>query len=213
MFSGIVRSTGRVVAARARAGGGRRVEVATRLSLGELPIGGSVAVDGVCLTVVARGRRGGARWFAADLGPETLRRSTLAGLRAGAAVNLEPPLRLGDPLHGHLVQGHVDGVGTVRRARAARGGRTLEIAAPAAARPYLAHKSSVAVDGVSLTVNALRGRVFSVTLVPHTLALTTLGRRAAGDRVNIEADALAKHLHRLFGRRARQRRRPAPSRG
>jgi len=176
--------------------GSRRLAVETALDVDSIPLGGSVAVDGVCLTVVARRRRR----FEADLGPETLALTTLGERRTGDRVHLERPLRAGDPLGGHLVAGHVDGVGRVARARALGDALELRIAAPAAIAGYLAPKGSVAVDGVSLTVNRVQGATFSVTLIPHTLAVTKLGGLRPGDRVNLEADLLAKHVARLLER-------------
>ena len=196
MFTGIVEATGQVESLRPTAKGTRRLAVKTTaaLDLASVPLGGSIAVDGVCLTLVARrGRR-----FEADLGPETLALTTLGARAAGDRVHLERPLRMGDPLGGHLVAGHVDGMGHVTRLRRHGDALELVIAAPAELTPYLAAKGSVAVDGVSLTVNRVDGATFSVTLIPHTLAVTKLGNLAAGDRVNIEADLLAKHVARIL---------------
>jgi riboflavin synthase len=208
MFTGIVETKGRVEALRARADGGRRLVVSTSLDLSAVPLGGSIAVQGVCLTLVARrGRR-----FEADLGPETLARTTLGALRPGDSVHLERPLRLGDPLGGHLVAGHVDGVGRVKAARRAGEALDLTIAAPADLAPFLAPKGSVALDGVSLTVNTVTGADFAVTLIPHTLAVTGLGRLRPGDRVNVEADLLAKQLARLLESRLAALSAPRPGR-
>jgi riboflavin synthase len=197
VFTGIVETTGRIAALRAGAKGTRRLAVSSKLDLGSVPLGGSVAVDGVCLTVVARrGRR-----FEADLGPETLALTTLGERREGDRVHLERPLRLGDPLGGHLVAGHVDGVGRLEATRRRGDALELDISVPAELAAYLAPKGSVAVDGASLTVNRVAGRRFSVTLIPHTLAVTKLGELRAGGRVNIEADLLAKHVARLLAAR------------
>ena len=199
MFTGIVEATGRIESLRAHPpvrgpAHVQRLAVSSTLDLTSIPPGGSIAVDGVCLTVIARrGRR-----FEADLGPETLARTTLGERRPGDRVHLERPLRMGDPLGGHLVAGHVDGVGRVRRARRKADALELQIAAPAEIAPYLAPKGSVTVDGVSLTVNRVAGPVFSVTLIPHTLAVTNLGNRSVGARVNLEADLLARHVARLL---------------
>jgi riboflavin synthase len=194
MFTGIVEATGKIESLRVRAGGSRRLVVSTDLDLATIPPGGSVAVDGVCLTVVARrGRR-----FEADLGPETLALTTVGERRPGERVHLERPLRAGDPLGGHLVAGHVDGVGRVEAARRRGDALELTVSAPAALAPYIAPKGSITVDGVSLTVNRVEGARFSVTLIPHTLAVTNLGAARAGTRVNIEADLLAKHVARLL---------------
>jgi len=157
-------------------------------------IGDSIAVDGVCLTITAL--RGPA--FTADVSLETLRRSTLGGLRAGTHVNLERPMRLDQRLGGHIVQGHVDGVGEITSVRAEGEGAWMEIAPPASLLPFLAEKGSVAVDGVSLTIAGLSRDAFAVALIPHTLAVTTLGRRQTGGRVNIEVDILAKYVQRLL---------------
>jgi riboflavin synthase len=193
VFTGIVEGIGKVEALRAQPGGSRRIAVSTALEVGKLPIGASIAVNGVCLTVVSRR----ARRFEADVGPETLRVTTFDGLRAGDRVHLERPLRVGDPLGGHLVAGHVDGVGRIESRRKLGDALALRIAAPAPLAPYLASKGSVTVDGVSLTVNEVDGKRFSVTLIPHTLMATCLGERKTGDRVNIEADLIAKHVARL----------------
>ncbi len=193
MFTGIVEALGKVEALRARERDTQRLVVSAPLDLTTVPMGGSIAVNGVCLTLV--GRRG--RRFEADLGPETLERTTLGRLAAGDAVHLERPLRMGDPLGGHLVAGHVDGLGRVKAARPQGDALTLEIALPPSLALYVAPKGSIAVDGVSLTVNAVQGRTFSVTLIPHTLAVTALSRRKPGDEVNVETDLLAKHVARL----------------
>jgi riboflavin synthase len=192
MFTGIIESTGQVDALEAREAGAR-LSVTTDLDVGSLPLGASIAVDGVCLTVVDRA----AGRFSADLGPETLARTTLGALRLGARVHLERPLRLGDPLGGHLVSGHVDGVGQVVARRQVGDALELEIAAPEAVAGTLVPKGSVTVAGASLTVNAVSGDRFSVTLIPHTLAVTTLGQLAVGAPVNLEGDLIAKHVDRL----------------
>ena len=181
MFTGIVRERGRV----ASFDGGRLV-VESAVTAG---IGDSVAVDGVCLTVVAA--RDGRLEF--DVVQETLARAK----PFDHEVNLEPALRAGEPLGGHYVQGHVDGVGAVRSVEPEGEGQRMWIDAPDELRRYLVEKGSVTVDGVSLTVAGLDDRGFAVALVPHTLSVTTLGRRATGDAVNLEADVLAKYVERL----------------
>jgi riboflavin synthase len=197
MFTGIIEATGTVEVFEATGSSGCRLVVGTTLPVGELPLGASIAVDGVCLTVVAReaGR------FAADLGPETLACTTLAQLAVGARVHLERPLRLGDALGGHLVAGHVDGVGTVLARRPLDGALELEISSPAAVAGTLVPKGSITVDGVSLTVNRVDAAAFSVTLIPHTLAVTHLHDKAVGARVNLEGDLIAKHVDRLVSAR------------
>jgi riboflavin synthase len=200
MFTGIVETMGEVEAVE-RLPDGARLRVRASALLEGARAGESIAVGGVCLTMVEVA--GGA--FAADLAAETLRRTTLGRLRPGDAVNLERPLRLADRLGGHIVQGHVDGVGTVTAARPEGDGVWMEIEAPAALAPYIVEKGSIAVDGVSLTVAGLSGGSrLAVALIPHTLAATTLGRRRPHDEVNLEVDILAKHVERLLeGVRAR----------
>jgi riboflavin synthase len=193
LFTGIVEGIGKIETIRAQAGGSRRISVSTALEVSKLPIGASIAVNGVCLTVVTRR----ARRFEADVGPETLRVTTFADLQAGDRVHLERPLRVGDPLGGHLVAGHVDGVGRIKTRKPVGDALALRITAPAALADYLAPKGSVTVDGVSLTVNEVEGSTFAVMLIPHTLIATSLGERKTGDRVNIEADLIAKHVARL----------------
>ncbi|HVR64764.1 MAG TPA: riboflavin synthase [Polyangia bacterium] len=194
MFTGIIEATGTVATFDARPSGGVRLVVETALPVGELPLGASIAVDGVCLTVVDRGPGR----FAADLGPETLACTTLAALAAGDRVHLERPLRLGDALGGHLVAGHVDGMGTVLARRPTGEALELELSAPPVVSATLAPKGSIAVDGVSLTVNRVEGDRFSVTLIPHTLAVTHLGAKKEGVRVNLEGDLIAKHVGSLI---------------
>jgi riboflavin synthase len=197
VFTGIVTGIGKVERVDGRQpGGSRRLTISTSLDLRGLILGASVAVSGVCLTVVGKRARG----FQADLGPETLKLTTLGDLRPGDRVHLERALRMGDELGGHLVSGHVDGVGRVAARRPQGDALTLRIAAPAAVKPFLARKGSVTVDGVSLTVNDVADGIFSVTLIPHTLAVTCLGERQRADRVNIEADLIAKHVARLAER-------------
>lgn len=198
MFTGIVETTGTVVSlvptGKAKTGETQRLAIASALDLGTIPMGGSVAVNGVCLTLVAKkGRR-----FEADLGPETLARTTLGRLAPGDKVHLERPLRMGDPLGGHLVAGHVDGVGTIRTVRPEGDALTLEVEVPSDLAGYLAPKGSLCLDGVSLTINRLKGRRASVTLIPHTLAVTHLGALRVGDPVNVETDLLAKHIGRML---------------
>jgi riboflavin synthase len=201
MFTGIIEATGLVEALTPRTsadgGSSARLVVATSLDVGALPLGASIAVDGVCLTVVERS----AGRFAADLGPETLAVTTLGALGVGARVHLERPLRLGDALGGHLVSGHVDGVGRVVTRRPIGDALELEIAAPDNVVGTLVEKGSVTVAGASLTINAVSAERFSVTLIPHTLAVTNLGGLAVGAPVNIEGDLIAKHVERLVNAR------------
>lgn len=190
MFTGIVEEMGRVLDRR-----GARLIVGARKALDGTDLGGSVAVNGVCLTVVERG----SETLAFDVGPETFAVSALGDLAAGDPVNLERPLRMGDFLGGHLVQGHVDGIGVVRSV--ARPDETARIRVewqdPRLA-PYLIPKGSVAVDGVSLTVAALDEGAFEIMVIPHTLAVTTLGSARPGRRVNLEMDMIGKYVLRAW---------------
>lgn len=191
MFTGLVAGVARVLALEPGPRGGRRLRVERPEALDWAAAAGeSVAVSGVCLTVV--GSQGRALEF--DLAEETCRVTTLGGLRPGELVNLERPLRLADRLGGHLVLGHVDGVGEVEGVWSEGEGARLRVRVPSALRPLLVPKGSVAVDGVSLTVAALGAAAFEVALVPHTLAVTTLGQRRDGDRVNLEMDVIGKHV-------------------
>jgi riboflavin synthase len=196
MFTGIVRELGRIVSVDGTADG-TRVVVESPETAGRANVGDSVAVNGVCLTVTesANGT------LAFDAVPETLRRSSLGRLTPGEHVNIEPAVRAGEPLGGHYVQGHVDGVGEVRRSDPEGDGRRVWIDARAELRRYLVEKGSVTVEGVSLTVAELDEAGFAVALVPHTLAVTTLGDLAPGDPVNIEVDVLAKYVERLVAPR------------
>ena len=193
MFTGIVRERGRVTAIDGGADG-VRLRIDAPATAAEIAIGDSVAVGGVCLTAV--GVDGTELSF--DAVPETLSRTVLGRLRPGAEVNVEPALRAGEPLGGHVMQGHVDGVGRVRSVEPEGDGRRIWVDAPADVLRYCVEKGSVAVDGVSLTVAALDGAGFAVALIPHTLVETTLGALASGDDVNLEADVLAKYVERLL---------------
>jgi riboflavin synthase len=193
MFTGLVADLGTVRALDATPDG-VRVAVATRLAE-EIAEGDSVAVNGVCLTATAVS--GGA--FAADVMHETLRRSSLAEVAEGSRVNLELPLRASDRLGGHVVQGHVDGVGSVREVRGDGFARVVTIAAPPGLLRYVVEKGSIAVDGVSLTVAGIGPDAFSVSLIPETLERTNLGAAAPGQPVNLEVDVLAKYVEKLVG--------------
>jgi riboflavin synthase len=189
MFTGIVREVGTVAAF-----DGSRLVVSAPVTAGSAVVGDSVSVAGTCLTVVEA--EGGHLSF--DTMPETLSRSTLGALAPGAAVNLEPALRVGDPVGGHVVQGHVDAVGRVRSREPEGDSRRVWIDAPETVVRYCLEKGSIAVEGVSLTVTALDNEGFEVALIPHTLAVTTLGGLEPGDEVNLEADVLAKVVERLL---------------
>ena len=192
MFTGIVREVGRVDAVEGD-GERRTIVLAAPDTAAGTAAGDSIAVAGVCLT--AEAVEGAQVRFHAVA--ETLGRTTLGGLVVGASVNIEPALRAGEPLGGHLVQGHVDGLGRIRASAQEGDGRRVAIEAPETILRYCVEKGSITVDGVSLTVAALDEDACEVALVPHTLAATTLGGLAAGDRVNLEVDVLAKYVERL----------------
>ena len=191
MFTGIVREVGRVEAVEER-GESVRLVVRAPETAAAAAVGDSVSLAGVCLTAVevADGT------VAFDAVPETLRRSTLGRLETGGDVNVEPALRAGDPLGGHIVQGHVDGVGRIRRVD----GEGIEVEAPQAVLRYCVEKGSIAVEGVSLTIAGLGESSFTVALIPHTRDVTTLGGVAEGDDVNLEVDVVAKYVERLAAR-------------
>jgi len=197
MFTGLIQDLGTV----RRVSGAsphalKTIEIACTLPAASFTIGESIALNGVCLTVVGRGEG----FFAVEAGAETLAKTTIGGWRVGQRVHLERALALGDRLGGHLVLGHVDGVGRVAESRAEQGGWLLEIEAPPEVEPFLLPKGSVAVDGVSLTVNRVTGSDFSVFLIPETLKRTTLPELREGSEVNLEADILGKYVARLLGR-------------
>jgi riboflavin synthase len=203
MFTGIVAELGTVREVQP-IGGGRdlRVVVGTSPDFLAKPapvvIGASIACSGCCLTAVALGDD----WFAAEASAETLSKTTLGGWQPGARINLERPLRVGDELGGHLVLGHVDGTGEVLSVTPENASTRWRFRAPAALAPFIAPKGSVAIDGVSLTVNDVDGDAFGVNIIPHTAAVTTFGTLRAGNRVNLEIDMMARYVARLrdFGR-------------
>ena len=196
MFTGIVQATGEVIAASPAADGVRLRVDATRFDPFDIAIGDSIAVAGCCLTVVAND----GRHLDFDVSAETLR--CTSGLALQRSVNLERALRLADRLGGHLMSGHVDGVGTVTAFAAvsddARSNWHLEVEAPAALAQFIAPKGSIAVDGVSLTTNTVERRRFTVNLIPHTLTVTTLGELQIGSRVNLEVDLIARYVQRML---------------
>jgi len=192
MFSGIVTAVGRIAAATPSGDGVRLRIEAAGFGLDDVAIGDSIAIQGVCHTVVAKSGEG----FDVDTSRATL--SVTTGLEAGRAVNLEKSLRLADRLGGHLVSGHVDGVGEVAAVEDLGGSIRIAVRVPPALSRYVARKGSVAVDGVSLTVNAVEGATFEVNVIPHTREATTLGRLRPGGRVNIEVDMIARYAERLL---------------
>ena len=199
MFTGLVSERGKLIADPVPSGqGGVRLSVGMSPGLAaRLAIGDSLAVSGVCLTVTERGEDR----VTVELSPETLARTHLGDLRGGDAVNLEPALRIGDALGGHMVQGHVDATAQVVDRRDLAEHRVLAFSIPPELAPFLVEKGSVTVDGVSLTVSALLPDRFEVALIPHTLEITTLSDRLPGDRVNLEVDVLGKYVHRILAAR------------
>ena len=200
MFTGIVSAIGHIREARQQ--GDLRAVITCRYDPAQIAIGASIACSGVCLTVVERGGMAGDAWFAVDISGETVS-CTVPGMWAqGATLNLETALKLGDELGGHIVTGHVDGVGTVAAKVAAGDSTKISIAAPAELAPYIAAKGSITVQGVSLTVNAVTDQAdgtchFTLNLIPHTGEVTTLGALQPGDQVNLEIDVLARYLMRM----------------
>lgn len=204
MFTGIVNALGTVASVDQR--GDLRVTIACPYDPETIAIGASIACSGVCLTVVDRGGSAGAAWFAVDVSGETVAR-TAPRWRDGERLNLEQALKLGDELGGHIVTGHVDGVGRVVGTCPAGDSVRIGIAAPGELAPYLAAKGSITIDGVSLTVNEVADQAdgschFALNIIPHTAAVTTLGALQAGDAVNLEIDVLARYLRRMEALRA-----------
>lgn len=194
MFTGIIQAVGAIRRRESRGDDMRMVIATGGLDLSRANIGDSIAVNGVCLTAVALG----ADSFDADVSGETLARSTLGSLREGDRVNLEPALTLGTPLGGHLVSGHVDGIGEVVERRPDGRSERFYLRAPDKLARYIAEKGSICVDGVSLTVNGVDGSVFDLNIVPHTLTATTIGDFRPGRKVNLEVDLIARYLERLM---------------
>jgi riboflavin synthase len=194
MFTGIVQDVGRVVSRETRGGDDRLVIAFDRLDPSGINIGDSICVQGCCLTAIELRDR----TFAADVSRETLSLTTLGDLKPGSPVNLEPSLRAGDPLGGHLVSGHVDGIGEIRALSGDARSTRIEISVPRPLSRYIARKGSVAIDGVSLTVNEVQPTTFGINLIPHTQAVTTLGALRVGMRVNLEVDQIARYVERLL---------------
>ncbi|RSU50500.1 riboflavin synthase [Sphingomonas sp. S-NIH.Pt15_0812] len=208
MFTGIVSDLGTIRSVESR--GDTRVVIGTAYDPATIDLGASIACSGVCLTVVDKGRDAEGGWFAVDVSAETLAK-TADQWQAGHPLNLERALKLGDELGGHIVTGHVDGVGHVIEVTREGDSKRIAIRVPAAIGPYLATKGSVTIDGVSLTVNSVTddmedgadGTVFGINVIPHTQAVTTIGTLTPGARVNIEIDVLARYLQRMEQYRAR----------
>jgi riboflavin synthase len=200
MFTGIVTAIGTIAAAEQR--GDLRLRITAPLDPARIDIGASIACSGVCLTVVERGGSAGDAWFDVDVSGESVSRTVPGMWEAGAKLNLEPSLRVGDELGGHIVTGHVDSVGTVVLVRQEGGSWRLAIRARAEMAPFIAEKGSITVNGVSLTVNDVRDRAdgtcdFLLNIIPHTAAVTTLGELVVDDKVNLEIDVLARYLKRM----------------
>jgi riboflavin synthase len=193
MFTGIIESLGSVAAIQAT-GAGRRMTIHTDLDLTDTRIGDSIAVNGACLTAVFLENHR----FGVDISPESLKRTTLGQLRIGQEVNLERALRLSDRLDGHLVSGHIDGIGHIRSRVADGNWIVIDISVPAPLLRYMIEKGSVAVDGISLTINSVEKTEFSVSIIPHTADMTTLISKSAGDAVNIETDMIGKYVERFM---------------
>jgi riboflavin synthase len=200
MFTGIVTDVGQVVeVAQERSGDrGRRLTIATRLPLAEIPLGGSIATSGICFTAVDKGED----WFAVDASGATLEVTTVGRWRKGDKVNLERSLRVGDELGGHIVFGHVDAVGEIIALEPVGESHRLEVGVPASLAPLIAVKGSIAVDGISLTVNRTDEASFVCNIIPHSWRHTNLPERRAGDAVNIEVDMLARYVARQLAFRA-----------
>lgn len=202
MFTGIVTAIGTIIKADQR--GDLRLRIAAPLDPARIDIGASIACSGVCLTVVDRGGNAGDAWFDVDVSSESIRRTRSGMWQEGARLNIEPSLRVGDELGGHIVTGHVDSVGEVVLSQREGDSWRVAIRTRAEMAPYIAEKGSITVDGVSLTVNDVRDRPdktcdFMLNIIPHTGEVTTLGGLAAGDRVNLEIDVLARYLKRMQG--------------
>ena len=194
MFTGIITDIGAVRAI--EKSGDTRVEIETRYDTHDIELGASIACSGPCLTVVEKGEG----WFAIEASAETLARTTLGDWRVGTRVNLERALRVGDELGGHIVSGHVDGIARIATMRAEGDSTRFVFEGSDDLMPYIAEKGSIALDGVSLTVNEIEGNRFGVNIINHTKMNTTFGARAEGDRINLEIDTLARYVGRLVGR-------------
>lgn len=198
MFTGIISDLGEVLEVRDEADGLRRLRIACGYDPQSIDIGASIACSGPCLTVVARGREGPRAWFAVDAAAETLRVTTAGSWQRGTQLNLERALRLGDELGGHLVSGHVDGIAELVAREDLPDMARMSFRVPRDLSRFIAPKGSVALDGVSLTINEVEGDRFSVLIIPHTLKVTTFGELRAGARLNLEVDQMARYAARLL---------------
>ncbi len=198
MFTGIINDVGEVFEVNEQAAGLRRLRVACSYDPATIGVGASIACSGICLTVVARGPEGSRAWFAVDAAAETLRVTNAGAWQRGTKLNLERALRFGDELGGHMVSGHVDGLAELLSRDDLPDMARLWLRVPADLARFVAPKGSVALDGVSLTVNAVEGAAFSVLIIPHTLKVTTFGGLRAGARLNLEVDQMARYAARLL---------------
>jgi riboflavin synthase len=198
LFTGIVTDIGEVLAVTPRAEGLHRLTIGCSYDRASIALGASMACAGVCLTVVETGERNGRAWFAVDAAAETLAVTTAGTWRGGARINLERALKIGDELGGHLVSGHVDGIARVLARENLPDMARFTLDVPAALTRFVAPKGSVALDGISLTVNQVEGNTFGVLIIPHTLDVTTLGDNREGDRLNLEVDLMARYAARLL---------------
>jgi riboflavin synthase len=198
MFTGIITDIGEVITVEPRAQGLAGLTIACGYDPDGIGVGASIACSGVCLTVVARGNEGNRGWFAVEAAAETLRLTTVGNWRRGTRINLERALKIGDELGGHMVAGHADGLAGVVTREDLTDMARFTLRAPQALTRFIAAKGSVALDGVSLTVNEVADHTFSVLIIPHTLKVTTLGSLAAGDAVNLEVDLMARYMARLM---------------
>jgi riboflavin synthase len=198
MFTGITTDIGEVIAVEQRGEGLRRLKIACGYARDSIAIGASIAHSGVCMTVVESGEERGRTWYAVDAGAETLRMTTAAQWKAGTRLNLERALKVGDELGGHIVAGHADGIAELVNRENLTDMARLTLRAPRPLMRFVAVKGSVALDGISLTVNEVTADTFSVLIIPHTLAVTTLGAAKTGDNMNLEIDLMARYAARLM---------------
>jgi len=197
MFTGLVSDVGQVLSIEDR-GELKRIRIATSYDVKAIELGASIACSGPCLTAVEFGSENGRNWFEVDAAAETLARTTVGQWRVGTHINLERSLTLGAELGGHIVTGHVDGLGVIEKRTDFDGMAKFDIRAPHDLAKFIAEKGSICLDGTSLTVNSVEGDVFSILLIPHTLAVTTWGERKDGDKLNLEVDLMARYAARLL---------------
>lgn len=195
MFTGIITDKGRVRSISKP--GDTLIEIDTSYDVARIAIGASIACSGPCLTVIRRGVTDGQGWFAVEASAETLSKTTIGGWKVGTPINLERALKVGDELGGHIVSGHVDGVGKVLSVRQEGQSWRFLFDAPSELMRYIAHKGSISIDGVSLTVNEVEGTTFGVNIIPHTFSETTFGQMTVGQDINLEIDALARYVERI----------------